>query len=137
MFESFENRKTEKAKCPQKRESHSTLLKTMPQAAGKKHYVCTCGVPSNHLTRFQKSFSSQNHLERRKPSYLLLLSGFQLSLLGLCPVATWRAVSSTGPGPGAPLPLPSLERRPTCEASGTSRWPHPTDCAPSRSTQPP
>ena len=39
MFESFENRKTEKAKCPQRREEkkkkNSTLPKTMPQAAGK------------------------------------------------------------------------------------------------------
>ena len=37
VLKSFETRKTEKAKCPQKNEEcHSTLLKTMPQAAGKK-----------------------------------------------------------------------------------------------------
>ena len=37
MFESFENRKTEKAKCPQnkKKKKNSTLPKTMPQAAVK------------------------------------------------------------------------------------------------------
>ena len=37
MFESFEPGKTEKAKCPKKREEkkNSTLPKTMPQAAGK------------------------------------------------------------------------------------------------------
>ena len=41
MFESFEPRKTEKAKCPKKKKKNnnkknSTLPKTMPQAAGKK-----------------------------------------------------------------------------------------------------
>ena len=40
MFKSFEPRKTEKAKCPQKKKKknkkkNSTLPKTMPQAAGK------------------------------------------------------------------------------------------------------
>ena len=39
MFESFEPRKTEKAKCPKKKNNknnkNSTLPKTMPQAAGK------------------------------------------------------------------------------------------------------
>ena len=37
MFERFEPRKTEKAKCPQKKNNkkNSTLPKTMPQAAGK------------------------------------------------------------------------------------------------------
>ena len=45
MFESFEPGKTEKAKCPKKRrreeeeKKNSTLPKTMPQAAGKNHFV--------------------------------------------------------------------------------------------------
>ena len=43
MFESFEPRKTEKAKCPQKKrrreEKNSTLPKTMPQAAGKNSHL--------------------------------------------------------------------------------------------------
>ena len=54
MFESFEAGKTEKAKCPKKREEekkNSTLPKTMPQAAGKKSVPNKRTVSSNWNTR--------------------------------------------------------------------------------------